>query len=59
MDNLEERFLMYSALLVLCGTLSIFVGPTAGVWTFIQIATVIEIIYWITFDSGDGATRNQ
>ncbi len=47
MDTLDERFLIYSALAILCSTVSVFLGPLAGVWSFIQIAAVIEFLYWL------------
>ena len=59
MDHLEQRFMVYSALLILCGTLSIFVGPTAGMWSFLLVASVVEIIYWITFDSGEDSAHSS
>jgi hypothetical protein len=58
MDNLDERFLVYTALLILCSFLSVLVSLPAGIWTFLQIATVIEIIYWITFSGGDDPAQN-
>ncbi len=57
MDTLEERFLIYSALLILCSTASVFVGLAAGFWSFVQIAAVIELIYWIGTPGGD-STRS-
>ena len=53
MDTPDERFLIYSALLVLCSTASVFVGLAAGAWSFVQIAAVIEIIYWIGTPGGE------
>ena len=47
MDTLDERFLIYAALLILCSAASVFVGLAAGLWSFVQIAAVIEFMYWI------------
>jgi len=53
MGTLDERFLIYSALLILCSTTGVFVGLAAGLWSFVQIAAVIEFIYWIGPPRGD------
>ncbi len=47
MNRVDERFLVYTALVVLCSTLSVFLGPALGAWTFAQVALVIEILYWL------------
>ena len=47
MDTLDERFLIYAALLILCSAASVFVGLAAGLWSFLQIVAVIEFMYWI------------
>ena len=46
MTKLEERILIYIALAILCCTISVFLGAAAGIYTFMQIAAVIEFIYW-------------
>jgi len=53
MDTLNERFFIYSALLILCSTISVLVGLAAGLWSFVQIAAVVELMYWIGTRSGD------
>ncbi len=55
MADLEERFLVYTALLVPCSTLSMFAGPGAGVWALLQIALVVEMVYWIGFERVEDA----
>ena len=45
MSKLEERILIYIALVLLCSTASVFFGLTAGAWTFIQMASVIELMF--------------
>jgi hypothetical protein len=44
---LDERFVIYTALVLLCSIVSIFLGMAAGLWSFLQIAVVIELLYWI------------
>ena len=45
MSKLEERALIYMALLMLCSVASVFIGLVAGAWTFVQMASVIELMY--------------
>ncbi len=47
MKTLDERFIIYFALVILCCTTGIFLGLAAGLWSFIQIAAVIEFMYWL------------
>jgi len=47
MKTLDDRFMIYFALLILCCTSSIFLGLAAGLFSFIQIAAVIEFMYWL------------
>ena len=60
MDTLDERFLIYSALLVLCAFAGVFLGLVAASWTFFQVAAVIELVYWIggPEDSGSGQSQS-
>ena len=46
MTKLEERVLIYTALAVVCSFASVFLGLLVGVLAFIQIAAVIEGLYW-------------
>ena len=43
----EERFLIYTALLILCALISALAGPAAGIWSFFQVTATIEIIGWM------------
>ena len=45
--ELDERFLIYSALIIVCVAVGTFLGVTAGVWSFFQVAAVVELTYWI------------
>ena len=47
MDRTDQRFLVYAALLIVCSAIGTFLGLLAGAWTFIQIAAVIELMYWL------------
>ena len=58
MNSPNERILIYVALLVVCGAASVLVGPTAGIYSFLQIALVIEIFYWIRTRGGKKPLRN-
>ena len=46
MTKLEERVLIYTALAVVCSFASVFLGLWVGALAFIQIAAVIEGLYW-------------
>ena len=47
MNAIDERFFIYSALALLCSAVSAFLGAVAGLWSFLQIAAIIEFLYWI------------
>ncbi len=57
MDTLEERFLIYTALATLCCTAGAFLGAAAAIYTFMQIAAIIELIYWLGTPSRTKAAR--
>lgn len=46
MDATDERLLIYTALILLCSAISVFLGVAAGLWSFVQVAAAIEILYW-------------
>ncbi len=52
MDRTDERFLVYTALLVVCSTIGTFLGLAAAAWTFFQVAVVIEVMYWLGSNPG-------
>ena len=59
MDRSDERILVYTALLIVCCTIGSFLGLVAGAWTFLQIAAVIELMYWLGSHPGsDEGTRS-
>ena len=45
MDSLDERFLAYTAVLLVCSALAVLVGVAAATSTFALIAIAIEAIY--------------
>ncbi|MEH6637131.1 MAG: hypothetical protein V7700_16545 [Halioglobus sp.] len=58
MNSSNERILIYVALIILCAAASVFVGLTAGIYSFLQIAVVIEFFYWIRTRGGNKPSRN-
>ena len=46
MSSWEERVLIYTALAVVCAIASVFVGLWTGSMAFIQVAAVIEALFW-------------
>ena len=57
MNKWGERFLIYAALAVLCGMTAAFAGTAAAVWSFVQVAAVIELIYWIARPAAKTAAK--
>jgi hypothetical protein len=47
MNKMGERFLIYTALSVLCVLTAAFAGSAAAFWSFVQVVAVIELIYWL------------
>mgnify|MGYP001825165190 CR=1 FL=1 len=58
MNKLGERFLIYTALAVLCATTAAFAGTVAALWSFFQVVAVIELIYWIASPEDKKTVRN-
>ncbi len=46
MTSIEERVLIYIALAVVCAFVGVFAGIAAAALTFLQIAGVIEALFW-------------
>jgi hypothetical protein len=59
MTKLEERVLIYTALAVVCSLIGVFVGLLAGVLTFVQIAAVIEGLFWFGLPKPRASTYRQ
>ena len=58
MDKLKERIVIYAALAMLCALTATIVGAAAGLWSFIQIVAVVELIYWTARPSDRGSASN-
>jgi hypothetical protein len=59
MSKLEERVLIYIALAVVCAFAAVFLGLWAAVLTFVQIAAVIEALYWFGLPKPKSAKYRQ
>ena len=46
MSTFEERVLIYTALAVVCAFAGVFVGFWIGAMAFLQVAAVIEALFW-------------
>ncbi len=46
MTTFEERVLIYTALAVISSFIMVSISVMAGALTFIQIAAVVEALYW-------------
>ncbi|MFT4614896.1 MAG: hypothetical protein ACI9NT_002047 [Bacteroidia bacterium] len=57
-SGLQERKLVYTALLIACGVIALGAGLVPGLWSFVQVAIMIELAYWIRTSSG-GYTRRR
>lgn len=58
MGKLSERILVYGGLAVLCVMTATFAGGAAAIWSFVQVAAVIELIYWIARPAVRRGTRS-
>ena len=52
MNKASKRIPIYIALAALCALTSAAVGTAAGLWSFVQVVAVIELIYWIAGPAG-------
>ncbi len=59
MTKLEERVLIYTALAVVCSFAGVFVGLLSGALTFIQIAAVIEALFWFGLPKPSGHNHRE
>ena len=59
MTSLEERVLIYTALAVVCSLTAVFAGLAAGALTFIQIAAVVEALFWFGLPKADSFKPRQ
>ncbi len=56
-QGLRERKLIYAALLIACGVIALAAGPVAGLWSFAQVAIMIELAHWIGTFTGVQSRR--
>lgn len=47
MQSREERKLVYSALLIACAVIALGAGPLVGLWGFLQVAVMMELVGWL------------
>ncbi|MEP5764329.1 MAG: hypothetical protein ABJ308_07035 [Halieaceae bacterium] len=59
MTSIEERVLIYTALAVICSVVGVFAGLMAGGLTFIQIAAVIEALFWFGMPKPGASQHRQ
>ena len=59
MTKLEERVLIYTALAVVCSFAGVFVGLLAGALSFLQIAAVIEALFWFGLPKPEASKHRQ
>lgn len=53
MNSFDERFLVYMALVVVSATAGALIDWQAGLWTLVQMACVVELVYWLGRPAGD------
>ena len=56
-QGLKERKLIYSALIIACGVIGLAAGPVAGLWSFVQVAIMIELAHWFGMSTGVHSRR--
>ena len=56
-NRLQERKLVYTALLVACAVIGLAANPTAGIWSFLQVGLMIELIYYLGSRRGGWSRR--
>jgi len=47
MDVIDERFAVYTAVLLVCSAIGAFAGLTAAAATFGLVAAGCEVAYWV------------
>jgi hypothetical protein len=57
MGGMEERKLVYMALLIACGVIALSAGPTAGIWSFVQVGLMIELSFWLGTHGAGGVRK--
>ena len=57
--GLQERKLVYTALLIACSVIALGAGVVPGVWSFVQVLIMIELAYLIRDTSGGYSRRRR
>ena len=52
-SSLQERKLVYTALLIACGVIALAASPAAGIWSFVQVGLMMECMYYLNSKHGD------
>lgn len=58
-SGLQERKLVYIALFIACAVIALGAGVVPGLWSFVQVAIMIELAYWIRESSGGYVRRRR
>ena len=58
-SRLQERKLVYTALFIACAVIALGAGLVPGLWSFVQVAVMIELAYWIRESSGGYVRRRR
>jgi hypothetical protein len=58
MGGIEERRMIYTALLIACGVIALSASPAAGAWSFVQVSLMIELMFWLGSNRGS-VTRKR
>ncbi|MEM9255426.1 MAG: hypothetical protein AAGA91_08260 [Pseudomonadota bacterium] len=59
MQDSQERPLVYTALLIACAVIGLGAGPAVGAWSFLQVAIMIELAYWLGTRRGVGHDKRR
>ncbi len=53
MQDMQERKLVYTALLIACAVIALGAGPLVGLWSFLQVGVMIELACWLGLQRGN------
>lgn len=56
MTTRDERWLVYTALVVVSSLVAMLLGIEAGAWTLVQMTAATELMYWLGSPFGDDHT---
>ena len=55
----NERRLVYTGLMLVCGAVAVLLGIEAGIWTFVQMTVATELMYWLGSPFGGSRSRTS